>query len=64
MPRWAATKLKSAFAPLAANCSTMLRRSSRMRLRISPSSASHMAHSSGLLSTAETIVAPWVGGLE
>ncbi|MCY1563288.1 hypothetical protein D9M68_1008210 [compost metagenome] len=64
MPRWRATKLKSRLAPWAASCSTMARRMLWMRVRISPSSASHIARSSGLFSTEATTVAPWVGGLE
>ncbi|MNT19217.1 hypothetical protein D3C72_1544680 [compost metagenome] len=54
----------SCFTPAALRPSTSFWRMALMRTRISPSSFSHRARSSGLLSTAATTAPPWMGGLE
>ncbi|MCY1379555.1 hypothetical protein D9M69_672830 [compost metagenome] len=64
MPIWVVMKLMSSFTPAALRPSTSFWRMALMRTRISPSSCSHNARSSGLFSTAATMAPPWVSGLE
>jgi ABC-type branched-subunit amino acid transport system permease subunit len=64
MPIWLVMKLMSCLTPAALRPSTSFWRMALMRTRISASSSSHWARSSGLPSTAATTAPPWMGGLE
>ena len=64
MPRCCRMKEKSAPGTRLWIPSTSALRMALMRSRMAPSSFSHCARRSGLVSTVATMAPPWVGGLE